>query len=303
MSRAIVLTVALVSAVFTGFKAAFQKAFGAYTPVWPRLATKVPSTTREEKYGWLGQLASMREWIGDRVFRSLTTSDYSIKNRKFEGSYKISRDDIADDQVGIFTPFLEDLGQTGAELPDRLVFEALAKGTSTPCFDGQNFFDTEHPAFDSKGEPAVWANYQDGPGEPWYLMVTKRPLKPLIYQEREKIEFQVLTNLDSETVFRTDEFLYGTRGRCNVGYGFPQMIFCSRAELNAANYEAAYKAIQQQFGEGGRPLNLTPDLIVVGANNRGAAKRLLERAQVEGSDNEFYKDVEILSSPLVVDPD
>lgn len=299
MSRGIVLTVALVTSVFTGFKASFQKAFAAHEPVWPRIATRVPSSTKEEKYGWLGKLASMREWIGDRVFQSLTTSDYAIKNRKFEGSYELDRDDIADDAVGIFTPFLEDLGQTGAELPDRLVFEALRAGRTVKCFDGQFFLDTDHPSFNAAGDVVSWSNYQTGAGEPWYLMVTKRPLKPLIYQEREKVELQVLTALDSEHVMKTDKFLYGTRGRMNVGYGFPQMVFCSRAALTAENYEAAFKAIQGQFGEGGRSLNLTPDLLVVGSDNRGAAKRLIDRATVDGSDNEYYKDVDVMSTPLV----
>lgn len=300
MSRAIVITAALLAAVFTGFKAAFMGAFGTHTPVWPKIATKVPSTTREEKYGWLGQLARMREWVGDRVWNSLTTSDYTIKNRKFESSYKLIRDDVSDDQVGILKPFLEDLGQAAAELPDQLVFEALALGVSMPCYDNQYFFDTDHPSFDKDGQPIVVSNFQDGAGEPWYLMVTSRPLKPLVYQEREKIEFQVVSDISSEHALKTDEFLYGTRGRCNVGYGMWQMCFRSEAALNAANYEAAFKAIQTLFGEGGRSLNLTPNLLVVGPQNRGAAKRLIDRATVDGSDNEFYKDVEVLSSPLVV---
>ncbi|MBI1407302.1 MAG: hypothetical protein GC145_14400 [Caulobacter sp.] len=300
MARAIVITAALLAAVFTGFKAAFQGAFAAYTPVWPRIATKVPSSTREEKYGWLGQLARMREWVGDRVWQSLTTSDYAIKNRKFEGSYKLDRDDVSDDQVGVLKPFLEDLGQAGAELPDQLVFEALAGGIATACYDNQYFFDTDHPSFNAKGEAITVSNLQAGAGEPWYLMVTKRPLKPLIYQEREKIEFQVLSDITSEHVLKTDEFLYGTRGRLNVGYGFWQMCFRSQAELTPANYEAAFKLIQTLCGEGGRPLNLTPDLLVTGPQNRGASKRLIERATIDGSDNEYYKDVDLLSSPLVV---
>lgn len=297
--RGVVITQALIQAVFTGFKASFQKGFGNHTAQWQRIATLVPSATREEKYGWLGRLASMREWIGDRVFNSLTTSDYAIKNRKFEGSYELERDDVSDDQVGIMAPFLEDLGQTGAELPDRLVFEALRLGRTTLCFDGQNFFDTDHPGFTAAGAAVSWSNYQDGAGEPWYVMVTKRPLKPLIFQEREKVELQVLTDLNSPHVILQDKFLYGNRGRCNAGYGFPQMAFCSRAALTAENYEAAVKAIQTQYSEGGRSLNLTPDMLVVGPNNRGAAKRLLERATVGGSDNEYYKDVDLLESPLV----
>jgi phage major head subunit gpT-like protein len=299
MSRGVIITQALLQAVFTGFKANFARGFGNYTSQWDRIATRVPSSTREEKYGWIGRLTSMREWIGDRVFNSLTTSDYAIKNRKFEGSYELDRDDVSDDQIGILAPFLEDLGQTGAELPDRIVFDALRAGRTTACFDNQPFFDTSHPGFDATGAAATYSNYQAGTGEPWYLMVTKRPLKPLIFQEREKVELQVLTDLKSATVMLQDKFLYGNRGRMNAGYGFPQMAFCSRQPLTAENYEAAFKAIQTQFSEGGRSLNLTPDLLVHGPQNRGAAKRLIERSQVGGSDNEFYKDVDLMTSPLV----
>lgn len=300
MSRSVTITVALMAAIFTGFKTAFNKAFGSYKPVWPRIATKVPSNTREERYGWLGQFPKMREWVGERVFQSLSTSDYTIKNRKFEGSIKLDRDDVSDDQVGLFTPVAEELGLAGAELPDQLVFEALRKGTSTPCFDNQNFFDTDHPSFDKDGNTITVSNYQAGAGEPWYLLVTARPLKPIIFQEREKVELQQITDTSSEHVLIHDEYLYGTRGRCNVGYGFWQMAFRSDAALTPENYEAAYKSIQTLFGEGGRPLNLTPDLLVHGPENRGAAKRVFERGQIGGSDNEYYKDIELLTSPLVV---
>src|SRR3546814_2370776 len=75
-------------------------------------------------------------------------------------------------------------------------------------------------------------------------LVTARPLKPIIFQDREEIELQQITDTSSEHVIKTDEFLYGTRGRCNVGYGFWQMAFRSNAALTAENYEAAYKAIQ-----------------------------------------------------------
>src|SRR3546814_11140621 len=88
MSRAIVISTALMASIFTGLKTSFNKAFGAYKPVWPKIATRVPSNTREEKYGWLGPFPKMREWVGDRVFMSLTTSDYTIKTRKLEGSNK-----------------------------------------------------------------------------------------------------------------------------------------------------------------------------------------------------------------------
>ncbi|WP_261949086.1 Mu-like prophage major head subunit gpT family protein [Paenibacillus melissococcoides] len=45
------------------------------------VATKVPSTTGEENYKWLGKMPRMREWVGDREIQNLQASDYTIKTK------------------------------------------------------------------------------------------------------------------------------------------------------------------------------------------------------------------------------
>lgn len=71
-----------------------------------QVAAVVPSSTREEGYGWLGQFPRMREWIGDRVVNSLAAQSYKITNRDFEQTISVPRNDIEDDQYGIFAPML-----------------------------------------------------------------------------------------------------------------------------------------------------------------------------------------------------
>ena len=54
-------------------------------PLAQRIATtSVPSTTGKEEYGWLGQIAGVRKWLGDRVVNSISTSGYTIKNEDYE---------------------------------------------------------------------------------------------------------------------------------------------------------------------------------------------------------------------------
>src|SRR5574337_2054607 len=89
------------SALYTGYNAAFQNGFDGVAPHWDRLALSVPSTTKEEKYGWMGQFPNLREWIGDRQVKGLELHDYSIKNRKVESTVGVSRDDIDDDRYGL----------------------------------------------------------------------------------------------------------------------------------------------------------------------------------------------------------
>ena len=64
----------------------------------------------------------------------------------------------------------------------------------------------------------------------WYLLCTRRSLKPIIYQERKKIKLVSKTADNDDNVFMRDEFLYGADGRNNVGYGFWQMAYGSTGE-------------------------------------------------------------------------
>ena len=41
----------------------------------------------------------------------------------------------------------EEMGRAAATHPDELVFETVANGFTEECFDGQPFFDTDHPGW------------------------------------------------------------------------------------------------------------------------------------------------------------
>lgn len=64
----------------------------------------------------------------------------------------------------------------------------------------------------------VWPFLDEQPTA-WYLLCTKRAIKPFIWQLRMPPEFVVLTKPDDHNVFNFDEFLYGTRARGVAGYG------------------------------------------------------------------------------------
>ena len=75
---------------------------------------------------------------------------------------------------------------------------------------------------DRKGDDAIddvfvaVGNFDDGAGPTWYLLDTSRAVRPIIWQEREKYEFQNVNRLNDERVFMTDNFLYGIRARVNA---------------------------------------------------------------------------------------
>lgn len=286
------------NAIRVGFNAAYKNGLGMADPQYLRIATTVPSSTRENKYGWLGKMPSMREWIGARVVHSMAEHDYSIKNETFELTIGVDRDDIRDDNLGVYTPMFTDMGESVSSKPDVMVFDALKNGFTTDCYDGQFFFDTDHPVLDENGDMTTAANTDGGAGVPWFLLSTKRSLKPIIYQEREKAVFVARDNPNDSNVFTKKEFQYGSDGRWNVGYGFWQMAWGSKQALDAAHFETAFAAIEGMKGDYGRPLGLTPDLLVVPPSLRSKGLELLNAERNAAGATNVWKDTaELLVVP------
>ncbi|EES74610.1 hypothetical protein POTG_00890 [Paenibacillus sp. oral taxon 786 str. D14] len=130
--------------LYTNFKSIFNEAFQNTVTNWEKVATKVPSVTREENYKWLGQLPRMREWIGDREVQNLGAFDYTIKNKDFELTVGVERNDIEDDAIGLYTPIIQDLAYNTATFPDEMVFGLLKDGFTNLCYDGEPFFSENH---------------------------------------------------------------------------------------------------------------------------------------------------------------
>jgi phage major head subunit gpT-like protein len=255
-----IINTATLQALHTSFRVIFNQAFDGAPSQWPLVAMEVPSTTKQQGYPWLGDIPTMREWIGDRVIKDLSAFDYTIKNKSFESSFGVDRDDIEDDTVGLYTPKIQGLAQAGKEHPDILVFDLMKKGFETPCFDGQYFFDTDHPWGDS-----VVSNTGGGSGEPWFLLDLRRPIKPIILQIRKRPEFVALDNPDDPNVFMRKLFYYGVDDRKNVGFGLWPMAYGSKQTLNETSYATARAAMMSFKREDGEtPLGIVPTHLVHG---------------------------------------
>lgn len=286
------------NALRVGFSAAFKRGLDQAEPDYKKIATIVPSTTKENKYGWLGKMPNMREWIGARVVHGIAEHDYAIKNKPFELTISVDRDDIEDDNLGVYDPLFVNMGESVSAHPDQLCFGALKNGFSMECFDGQFFFDTDHPVLAEDGSEETISNMTAGASAPWFLLCTNRSLKPIIYQERRKAQFVAHDNPKDESVFRNKEFVYGTDGRWNAGFGFWQMAHGSKSELNAETYAAARAAIMGMKGDHGRPLGLVPNLLVVDPTNEGAAREILmNERDANGATNKWRNTAELLVSP------
>jgi len=291
--------------VFNGFKAAFNKGIESAESHYKDIAMIVPSNTKEETYGWLGQFPRLREWAGDRVIRNLAAHGYSVKNKLFEDTIGVKRTDIEDDQYGVLTPILTEMGRAAAEHPDELVFTALKNGLNTLCFDGQYFFDADHPVKDQSVSNVDSSGTVDG-NPYWYLLDTTKAIKPFLFQERVPYKLHALTKDEDENVFMRDEYLYGVRARSNVGYGLWQLAYASNAVLTADNYAKAREAMQSLKGEEGRPLGIKPNVLIVPPSLETSALELIAAGFIpdqtaSATKTNIWKDtVKVIVSPWLV---
>lgn len=294
-----IITPSSLKSLYVAFSAAFHSGLGSAPSNYQQVATVVPSSTKSNEYGWLGKFPTMRQWIGDRVINGMAAHGYAIKNLPFELTVGVDRDDIEDDNLGIYHPMMVDLGQSTSEHPDGLVFGLLKAGVSTLCYDGQNFFDTDHPVLNAAGKTVSQSNYDSnsGAGTAWYLLDTSRALKPIIFQNRKSPNFVALDNETDPNVFMKKEYLYGVDSRCNVGFGFWQQAYCSRKDLTEENLQAAYTAMTSRTGDNGRALNVKPNLLVVPPTLKFTAAKILTAAQISGTDNIMKGLVSVLDDP------
>ncbi|OIV46740.1 head protein [Sodalis sp. TME1] len=287
--------------IFCNIKLTFNQAFDAAPTQWDKVATLVPSTGKENTYAWLSRFPRMRKWIGDKQVKALAASTYTLVNDDYEATVEVDRNDIQDDQLGVYQPQAQDAGFAAKQWPDEMVFELLNKGFSEKGYDGQPFFSDTHsmgkttysnlgkkplsaaslaeaqasygearkqlrqmkdeegrplnimpnllvvpPALDDVARTLITAerlddgkaNIYKGTAEvlvvpwltsdsAWFLMDTSRPLKPLIFQQRQAPLFVAMTDINSPDVFMRKQFKFGAEARGQAGFGFWQMAYGS----------------------------------------------------------------------------
>ncbi len=288
---------ATIAAAFIALKTTFNNAFSAAPSVWDKIAMKVPSGTSQNDYAWLSEFPKMRKWFGDKVVKNLEAFKYTIVNDPFEATIGVKRDDIEDDNLGIYGPQAQMAGYSAKQWPDELIMELVNGGFTGLCWDGQYFFDTDHPvagasvsnkltvALSVATQAAAIASYgaarvammsfKSEEGRPlnvapdtllvppalgdiaralmsndrlddgktnlykgtatvvedarltsttaWFLLSTKMPVRPFIFQERKAPVFVSQTSEENDDVFNKALFKFGAESRGNAGYGLWQL--------------------------------------------------------------------------------
>lgn len=286
--------------IYTGLSLAYNRRFESAQTYYNIVAMTVPSATAFNEYPRMDDLPGFREWIGDRVVHDIGGQTYIIRNKTYEKTIGIKRDNIEDDQLGIYSQVAAQHGQGAAEFPDQLVFPLLKKGDTTLCYDGQYFFDTDHPGYSATGAPASVSNFTAGAGAAWYLIDDTQVMKPIVYQQRRPFKLTALQNEHDPNVWMQNMFIWSVDGRCNAGYGLWQLAHKSKATLDETNFMAAYTAMTTIRRRDGSVISIRPSKLLVPPTLLLIAKKLLENTFVNGGDsNPLSKLVEVIPIPYL----
>ena len=124
---------ATLQALRVGFKTEFQNAFDAVPQMKDKVSKTVKSSTALNTYGWLKGLTGLREWLGPRQIDNLSEASYTLLNKHFEKTIAVNRNNIEDDNLGMYSDGFSMMGDGAARL--RRGQPLLLRGRDAP-FEG-----------------------------------------------------------------------------------------------------------------------------------------------------------------------
>lgn len=131
--------------LYIGYKASFNKSIRSIVSWFEMIAQAESSSTAAEQYFFREELARMREFKGEHIFRTAGFLGFLLTNKVFSDAVRVPIDAINDDQYGKYNGLIEEMGEGAAMLPDDLGITLIEAGTTVAGYDGQFYFDTDHP--------------------------------------------------------------------------------------------------------------------------------------------------------------
>ena len=139
------ITASNLDAIFKAFQTKFNEAQkAAQTRAFPNdlipadIAIDFIGGGSATQHSWLEQLHGIHEWIGERVLNNAKLGKLTVVNRDFENTVKVSRNEIEDDQYGVYSPLIAMMGSDAENLWKKLAIEALIGNGDWA--DGNPFF-------------------------------------------------------------------------------------------------------------------------------------------------------------------
>lgn len=158
------ITQANLDIIFRAADNRFQSALTATPTLSKEICTSIPMSTRQLTQGWLDRIPMLRKWKGNRVINNAVTHARPIIAEPYEDTVALSKWDVLDDQLGLFTAAVQMLAEASAKNPDKLGFEFLTQASVLEGYDGEPVYSETHPLLGGidgplpEGAPATQSN-------------------------------------------------------------------------------------------------------------------------------------------------
>lgn len=260
------------SAAFDTASAVFGNALKSAQATWREWAGSLSSDTSTESYHWVELLVAIREWIGERVINAAKGEKWVVENKPYEGTYGLDIDDINDDKLGMLKPLTDSLAGAASYHPENLLGQVALLGFSTVCYDGQYFFDSDHPSL--SGDGTTFSNLGTDLFDYDAVLAGDKKRFTLTNAQGNRIPLEPLAMLvGSKYIHKAQEFYDalvkpGTQADVNQLKGKYKPFYCSEFE---GSDEEKWALLFQIPGNSIRALmyqeRTTPQLVCTAMNN------------------------------------
>ncbi|MCM0709059.1 Mu-like prophage major head subunit gpT family protein [Faecalicatena sp. BF-R-105] len=207
--------------------AVMDDTYGVYSPVFQDLGYSAKRNPDKLIFSLFPKGFSEKCFDGKPFFSDSHKDKLGGKNALIQsnkGTYKLTPDSYgaARAQMMALTNYE---GDSLCIIPDLLVVAPQKEAMARRILLSEEINDETNP-YKGTAEPLVVPELSANP-EQWFLLCTKRPIRPFIFQNRQKPEFAAKNRSEDDNVFFQNEYIYGVKSRCNAGYGLWQLAFGS----------------------------------------------------------------------------
>lgn len=257
-SKVDLFTTAMRTEFITAFMATAEPAeYEQYTAV-------IPSTARIENYAWMSPVPAVKQFQGHRQYGKISEIKYTVENLEYDSAFEVLLRDIQDDQVGGYKLKPEELAEKAKKFPGRLVLSNVAKGKSTTCFDGSNFFASSHTVgtAGTNGNALTFTGSGDSSGDKYnfIVLVQNGPLKPLVYQDRKSPAFETDAGSPESKRRKVVTYWIDMEGAAAFGHWWDACLMECTNKPTIGELQTMLGNIENQFRTFALPSGMTGDL-------------------------------------------
>lgn len=251
--RVTIFTNAMRTEFLTSFEAVAEP-----TPI-DKITQTISSTQRFEHYTWMSPVPGLNRWAGHRRFGQVGDITYKVPNIEYDAAFEVPLRDIEDDQVGGYKGKSAELADFARVLPNQLVLQHMADGTTNTCFDGSAFFASSHTIGTGNNLIAATVAASDSKKHKMVVAVHNKRLKPFIYQDRKPPKFDTDAETAQSSMSKMVRYWIDMEGAAAYGWWWDAILVTFAHTPTLTEVQTALGQVEARFKTFYLPENMSGD--------------------------------------------